>query len=185
MCRRRQNRTGGERSFDGFRHGFVQFRISIGTATAATTCEPVGDHRHQNDTSYNSHNNFEQFLCNQRGNLQNAASSIPTEKEAKRRGQQKIGFVWKCGRNECYAGHYSLGCFLRQQQQSNHFSGYSFLGRHSTGTRRCCRKCKSQHFRIGTDDTDRNGRCLYSFDSQSDCQENKPQRIEIRGNCGL
>ena len=186
MRRRRQNGTGGERTFDGFRHGLVQFRDSIGTATAATTCQPVGDHRQQHDTSYNSHNNFEQFRCNQRGNPQNEASSISTEKEAKRRSQQQIGFVCKCGRNECYGGYYSLICFLGQQQQSNHFSGYGLLGCYSSDTRRCCRKCKSQHVRIGTDDTDRNDRqCLYSFDSQSDCQEKKPKRIEIRRNCGL
>ena len=79
-----------------------------------------------------------------------------------------------------------LAVSLANNNNQNLFIGYGFLGHHSTGTRRCCRKCKSQHFRIGTDDTDRNGRqCLYSFDSQSDCQENKPQRIEIRGNCGL
>ena len=176
MRRRRQNGTGEERTF------------TVNKTTPITTVTT---------TLSNSTATSEEIRKMKRRQYQQKRRQSVAANNKSDSAERKSNFIWcqennasncfwKFGHNECYGGHYSLGCFLGQQQQSNHFSGYSFLGHHSTGTRRFCKKCKSQHFRIATDDTDRNGRqCLYSFDSQSDCQEKKPQRIEIRGNCGL
>ena len=111
MRRRRQNGTGGERTF------------TVNKTTPITTVTT---------TLSNSTATSEEIRKMKRRQYQQKRRQSVAANNKSDSAERKSNFIWcqennasncfwKFGHNECYGGHYSLGCFLGQQQQSKPF----------------------------------------------------------------